>query len=215
MRRVAARVGVTIGLIQHHFGTKEGLRRAVDELVVEQVVAAITEAVATGELPRQRLTDAAQRVTALRQRWAPLTEAPDAAAVVTAAREASARAARQVLNEVPRLPHHQVLHIDTESNLAIGDSTWGLPGPSRRVTAAELPGTPLPDQPTLVVVRRATAQPQVWRWVRTALAQQPDTWLVEVGWPDPVLAEHDRVICTYGASAASTAALARALGRTR
>lgn len=41
MRRVAAEVGVTIGLIQHHFGTKEGLRRAVDELVVEHVVAAL------------------------------------------------------------------------------------------------------------------------------------------------------------------------------
>lgn len=41
MRRVAAEVGVTVGLIQHHFGTKEGLRRAVDAIVVEQVVAAL------------------------------------------------------------------------------------------------------------------------------------------------------------------------------
>ena len=41
MRRVAAEVGVTIGLIQHHFGTKEGLRRAVDDLVVDQVVGAL------------------------------------------------------------------------------------------------------------------------------------------------------------------------------
>lgn len=41
MRRVAAEVGVTIGLIQHHFGTKEGLRRAVDELVIDQVVTAL------------------------------------------------------------------------------------------------------------------------------------------------------------------------------
>lgn len=38
MRRVAAEVGVTIGLIQHHFGTKEGLRRAVDDLVIDQIV---------------------------------------------------------------------------------------------------------------------------------------------------------------------------------
>ena len=41
MRRVAAEVGVTIGLIQHHFGTKEGLRRAVDDLVVQKVVTAL------------------------------------------------------------------------------------------------------------------------------------------------------------------------------
>jgi len=41
MRRVAAEVGVTIGLIQHHFGTKDGLRRSVDELVVDHVVEAL------------------------------------------------------------------------------------------------------------------------------------------------------------------------------
>lgn len=41
MRRVAAEVGVTIGLIQHHFGTKEGLRQAVDEIVVDRIVEAL------------------------------------------------------------------------------------------------------------------------------------------------------------------------------
>ena len=48
MRRVAAEVGVTIGLIQHHFGTKEGLRRAVDDLVVEHVVEALATVEHTG-----------------------------------------------------------------------------------------------------------------------------------------------------------------------
>lgn len=48
MRRVAAEVGVTIGLIQHHFGTKEGLRRAVDDLVVEHVVDALATVEHTG-----------------------------------------------------------------------------------------------------------------------------------------------------------------------
>ena len=48
MRRVAAEVGVTIGLIQHHFGTKEGLRRAVDGLVVERVVGALATVHHTG-----------------------------------------------------------------------------------------------------------------------------------------------------------------------
>lgn len=44
MRRVAAEVGVTIGLIQHHFGTKEGLRRAVDGIVVDRIEEALTAA---------------------------------------------------------------------------------------------------------------------------------------------------------------------------
>lgn len=48
MRRVASEVGVTIGLIQHHFGTKEGLRRAVDGLVVEQLVEALSTVEHTG-----------------------------------------------------------------------------------------------------------------------------------------------------------------------
>lgn len=44
MRRVAAEVGVTIGLIQHHFGTKEGLRRAVDAIVVDRIEEALAGA---------------------------------------------------------------------------------------------------------------------------------------------------------------------------
>lgn len=52
MRKVAAEVGVTIGLIQHHFGTKEGLRQAVDGLVVDQIVAALATVDHTGSPAR-------------------------------------------------------------------------------------------------------------------------------------------------------------------
>ena len=45
MRTVAAEAGVTIGLIQHHFGTKEGLGQAVDDYVVSYFAGAL----ATGE----------------------------------------------------------------------------------------------------------------------------------------------------------------------
>lgn len=48
MRKVAAEVGVTIGLIQHHFGTKMGLRHSVDSLVVEQLVQALSTVEHTG-----------------------------------------------------------------------------------------------------------------------------------------------------------------------
>lgn len=44
MRAVAAAAGVTVGLVQHHFGTKDGLREAVDELVVEHFVDALAAA---------------------------------------------------------------------------------------------------------------------------------------------------------------------------
>ncbi|MFD2795520.1 TetR/AcrR family transcriptional regulator [Promicromonospora vindobonensis] len=35
MRGIAQAAGVSVGLVQHHFGTKDGLRLACDELVVE------------------------------------------------------------------------------------------------------------------------------------------------------------------------------------
>ncbi|QBJ96471.1 TetR/AcrR family transcriptional regulator [Rhodococcus sp. ABRD24] len=44
MRAVAAAAGVTVGLVQHHFKTKEGLRNAVDQLIVDYHAQAIAQA---------------------------------------------------------------------------------------------------------------------------------------------------------------------------
>ena len=49
MRGIAAAAGVSLGLIQHHFGTKDGLRAACDELVLE-LVRIKTEAVEDGSI---------------------------------------------------------------------------------------------------------------------------------------------------------------------
>ncbi|MEU8894232.1 helix-turn-helix domain-containing protein [Nocardia sp. NPDC048505] len=48
LRAVAAEAGVTLGLVQHHFKTKEGLRDAVDLLVVDYFAAAVGSVPATG-----------------------------------------------------------------------------------------------------------------------------------------------------------------------
>ncbi len=42
LRAVAARAGVTVGLVQHHFTTKDGLRAAVEEQIVELHARAIS-----------------------------------------------------------------------------------------------------------------------------------------------------------------------------
>lgn len=42
LRTVAAKAGVTVGLIVHHYGTKEALREAVELAIVELFSAAIT-----------------------------------------------------------------------------------------------------------------------------------------------------------------------------
>ncbi|MFZ5871946.1 MAG: TetR family transcriptional regulator, partial [Actinomycetota bacterium] len=41
LRAVAAAAGVTVGLIVHHYGTKEALREAVELAIVEQFADAI------------------------------------------------------------------------------------------------------------------------------------------------------------------------------
>lgn len=43
LREVAKTAGVSPGLVVHHFGSKEGLCRAVDEAVVERIEAALAE----------------------------------------------------------------------------------------------------------------------------------------------------------------------------
>lgn len=48
MRAIAAAAGVTVGLLVHHFGTKDRLRDAVDQLVVDYFAQAIAQAPITG-----------------------------------------------------------------------------------------------------------------------------------------------------------------------
>ncbi len=48
LRAVASAAGVTVGLVQHHFKTKDGLRDAVEELVVAYHAQAIADASADG-----------------------------------------------------------------------------------------------------------------------------------------------------------------------
>ena len=48
MRAIAAAAGVTVGLLVHHFGTKDRLRDAVDQLVVHYFAQAIAQAPVTG-----------------------------------------------------------------------------------------------------------------------------------------------------------------------
>lgn len=43
MRAIASAAGVTVGLLVHHFGTKEGIRAAVEDLVVDYFAQAIAQ----------------------------------------------------------------------------------------------------------------------------------------------------------------------------
>lgn len=63
LRAVAAEAGVTLGLVQHHFKTKGGLRKAVDQLVIEYFAQALASATPSDD-PRE---NAAARDAAVRK----------------------------------------------------------------------------------------------------------------------------------------------------
>ena len=48
LRAIAAEAGVTLGLVQHHFKTKAGLRDAVDQLVVDYFSSTLADVTAEG-----------------------------------------------------------------------------------------------------------------------------------------------------------------------
>lgn len=184
---------------------------------VRTAVRAIVEAVRSGELPEDRLLEAATRVDRLRpgglSRSAGHADQADGD-VVTRARDASAEVAATMVTEPPDLAGATVVHLDTSASPALGETSWGVPslgGPVLRLAPDQLAGAPVPDGPVLLVARRTTADGRVWSWVRQVLRDNPRAWLAELGWPDPRLDDLDRVLCTYGSAAVSTAALARAL----
>ncbi|MDT5049816.1 MAG: hypothetical protein QOG75_5716 [Mycobacterium sp.] len=61
LRTVAAAAGVSVGLVQHHFGTKAGLVKAVDDHVLGLVIAAIAPPLA--EPPSDSIAEMGSRVT--------------------------------------------------------------------------------------------------------------------------------------------------------
>src|SRR4051812_12402554 len=59
IRDVAQAAGVSAGLVQHHFGTKDGLREAVDQFVVSDALATIADLPSSLE---ERTTEFAARM---------------------------------------------------------------------------------------------------------------------------------------------------------
>lgn len=179
---------------------------------IEEVVDAVCRAVEAGDLPLARLTEAAKRIDTLRQTWSRIAINDDTEDVIDAARQAAARVAAALTAEAPTFDGPAtVVRIDTGTNLAVGDTAWGrleLGGARLDLTADDVLHTDPLDNDVAVVVRRATAVPTVWDWIQRQLAANPRTVLVELGWPDPALDAHDRVVRTYGSAAVLTDALA-------
>ncbi|MFF4601557.1 glycoside hydrolase family 3 protein [Streptomyces sp. NPDC001339] len=203
-----------------------------DETTVLRLRDALVRAVRTGELPEERLADAAARVRAL-ARWTRGAGAGEGAAPVpgiglTAAR----RALRVTVGDRPYEPLTTPAYVAAFTplaNIAVGDETpWGVaaelsrlvpgtatatyPAASATGTGSLVDGllTAAGDRRIVAVVRDVHRHPWMADALRTLLAARPGTAVVEMGVPQspPQGALH---IATHGAARVCGQAAAEAL----
>ncbi|MFF9452962.1 glycoside hydrolase family 3 protein [Streptomyces flaveolus] len=187
-----------------------------DEETVRRLRDALVEAVRSGELPEERLADAAGRVRAL-ARWTAAARA-DASRSVTADGDVGLRAARRALRLTgaegftPLTEPPYVAALTPVANIAVGDETpWGVAAELGRL----LPGTETGSfagadagdevlaaagsRRVVAVVRDEHRHPWMAAALDTLLAARPDTVVVEMGVPgaEPRGALH---VATHGAA---------------
>ncbi|MEU6286061.1 glycoside hydrolase family 3 protein [Streptomyces sp. NPDC005047] len=198
-----------------------------DEDTVRRLSDALVEAVRSGELPEERLADAADRVRAL-SRWTAANR-PDARTAGAPDEEVGLRAARRALRVTategfgPLTAPPFVAAFTPVANIAVGDETpWGVAAELRRL----LPGTETgsftgPDaghealaaagtRRVVAVVRDEHRHPWMAAALDTLLASRPDTVVVEMGVPraEPRGSLH---LATYGAARVCGRAAAEAV----
>ncbi|WP_435272286.1 glycoside hydrolase family 3 protein [Streptomyces parvulus] len=201
-----------------------------DEDTVRRLSDALVDAVRSGELPEERLADAADRVRAL-SRWTAANR-PDARTAGAPDEEVGLRAARRALRVTategfgPVTEPPFVAAFTPVANIAVGDETpWGVAAELRRL----LPGTETgsftgPDagqgalaaagtRRIVAVVRDEHRHPWMAAALDTLLAARPDTVVVEMGVPraEPRGSLH---LATYGAARVCGRAAAEAVAGT-
>ncbi|MFC7981430.1 glycoside hydrolase family 3 protein [Streptomyces sp. NPDC057336] len=198
-----------------------------DEDTVRRLSDALVAAVRSGELPEERLADAAERVRALAG-WAAANR-PDGRTGDTADTEVGLRAARRALRLTgadgftPLTEPPYVAALTPVANIAVGDETpWGIAAELSRL----LPGTETgsfsgPDaggevlaaagkRRIVAVVRDEHRHPWMAAALDTLLAARPDTLVVEMGVPraEPRGSLH---LATHGAARVCGRAAAEAV----
>jgi beta-N-acetylhexosaminidase len=190
----------------------------VDAALVETVAEHVATAVASGDLDRARVEEAASRAAALAT-WATLP--PTRPLAPEGIGYAAARRAVRVEGTVDALQRPLVLQLVSTSTIAEGPVPWGLEphaagAEQLRVVAAtadpEVLRTRAGERPIVVVGRRVHRLPGGRELVEALAARHPVT-VVEMGWPSAWRPAGVRAfVTTYGASHANGRAAAEVLG---
>ncbi|MFI1162736.1 glycoside hydrolase family 3 protein [Streptomyces sp. NPDC020801] len=188
-----------------------------DDETVRRLRDALVAAVRAGELPEERLADAAERVRVL-ARWTATSATTAAGARGAAGEEVGLRAARRALRITggetftPLTEPPYVAALTPVANIAVGDETpWGvaaellrrLPGTQTGSFAGEDAGHAIMaaagDRRVVAVVRDEHRHPWMAAALGTLLTGRPDTIVIEMGVPQapPRGALH---IATHGAA---------------
>ena len=198
-----------------------------DEGTVRRLSDALVEAVRAGELPEERLADAAERVRAL-ARWTTANR-PGAEAADTPDGDVGLRAARRALRvtvagePAPLTEPAYVAAFTPVANIAVGDETpWGVAAELGRL----LPGTETGSfngadagrealaaagsRRIVAVVRDEHRHPWMAAALDVLLAARPDTIVVEMGVPRAE-ARGALHLATHGAARVCGRAAAEAL----
>ncbi|MCO1599627.1 glycoside hydrolase family 3 protein [Micromonospora sp. RHAY321] len=200
-----------------------------DEQAARELRDAIVAAVVSGELPEERLAEAAKRVGQLAA-WTVAARSERSAGarggadvgLIAARRAVRVTVAAPGTVALPLTRAAHVVEFEPPRNIAIGAETpWGLglplgellPGTSTvRYAETDVPADPgagAGDHPLVLVVRDLHRHEWMRAAVRRALAARPDTVVVELGVPELVTgAVH---LATHGATRASGRAAAEVL----
>ncbi|MGN9777303.1 glycoside hydrolase family 3 protein [Micromonospora sp. H33] len=201
-----------------------------DEESARHLRDAIVAAVVSGELPEERLAEAAKRVgqlaawtvAARADRPARLPGEGSGVGFAAARRAVRVTTARGGLGVLPLAGPAHVVEFEPPRNIAIGSETpWGLAAPladvlpgttAVRYAEADVPGDPTTGaagRRVVLVVRDLHRH----RWMRAAvdraLAARPDAVVVELGVPELVTGRVH--VATHGATRAAAAAAAEVL----
>ncbi|MFR9775271.1 glycoside hydrolase family 3 N-terminal domain-containing protein [Micromonospora sp. MS34] len=235
MRAVADRYGFTGAAVRALAAGADAIcvggERAIEADAV-QLRDAIVAAVVAGELPEERLAEAAKRVGQLAA-WSAAARADRPARIRnddgSAVGLAAARRAVHVAAGAGRLPLAGPAHVvefAPPRNIAIGEETpWGLAAPladlvpgtsAARYAEGEVPADPVAGsagRPLVLVVRDLHRHDWMRAAVTRALAARPDAVVVELG--VPVLVTGAVHLATHGATRAAAQAAAELLAGAR